>query len=73
MEAYLPKVVLAGLKKTRMDDAMKKNRLRVHADDQVFPICKLWDEGFSMLVDQAHICAVSSISMTGRSIYCNVW
>ncbi len=53
MEAYLSEAVLAGLRKARMDDAMKKNRLRVHAGDEVLPIYKLWENGFSMMADTA--------------------
>lgn len=36
-----------------MNDAMKKNRLRVHAGDEIRPILKLWDDGFSMVAETA--------------------
>lgn len=53
METYLSAEVLAGLKKARMDDAVKKNRLRVHTGEDILPVFKLWEDGFSMLVDKA--------------------
>ncbi len=53
MEAFLSEEVLAGLKKARMDDARKHKRLRVHAGDEIYPVFKLWDDGFAILAEDA--------------------
>lgn len=53
MEAHLPPDVLAGLKEARMRDAIKKSRLRVHADDKVYSVLELNDDGFTLRADDA--------------------
>ena len=53
MEPFYSPEVLAGLKKARQKDAMKKNRLRVHTGGDVLPVYRLWEDGFSMLADDA--------------------
>lgn len=53
MEAHFSPDVMAGLQKARMADAIKKNRLRVHAGDEVYPVLKIWEDGFSMVGDNA--------------------
>ncbi|MEE9454523.1 MAG: hypothetical protein V3V13_09105 [Paracoccaceae bacterium] len=53
MEAFFSKDVLAGLEMARMQDAMKKNRLRVHVGGAIYPIYKMWDDGFSMMAETA--------------------
>lgn len=51
MEAFLSKEVLEGMKSARRKEERKTNRLRVHAGDDVFPVLKLWDGGFSVSAD----------------------
>lgn len=53
MEAHFSPDVMAGLRKARMADAEKKNRLRVHEGDLVHPVLKIWEDGFSMDADEA--------------------
>lgn len=53
MEAHFSPDVMAGIRKARMDDAVKKNRLRVHTGDIVHPILKIWEDGFSMEAEGA--------------------
>lgn len=53
MEAVFSPDVMAGLQKAKMQDAMKKNRLRVHVDDDIRPILQLWENGFSMIASSA--------------------
>ncbi len=53
MESVFSPDVMAGLQKARMNDAMKKNRLRVHVDDDIRPILLLWEDGFSMIAGSA--------------------
>lgn len=51
MEAVFSPEVMAGLQKAKMDDAIKKNRLRVQVGDDTYPILELWDGGFSVLAE----------------------
>ena len=53
MEAHFSADVMAGLRKARMKDAQKKNRLRVHTGEDVLPILKVWENGFSMDAEDA--------------------
>jgi len=53
MEAYFSPDVLAGLQKARMQDSQKKNRLRVHVEDEIYPVLKLWENGFSIMDENA--------------------
>jgi hypothetical protein len=52
MLEFLPKEVREGLEAARMRDLKKRSRLRVQLGDQVFPILRFWDDGFS--VDTKH-------------------
>ena len=49
MESVFSPEVMAGLQKARMQDMMKKNRLRVQVGEDTYPVLKLWDDGFSVL------------------------
>lgn len=48
MTTYLPKEVAEGLNAARLKDLKRKSRLRVVVDDEVFPILRFWQTGFSM-------------------------
>jgi hypothetical protein len=45
---YLPKEVREGLELARRLDLAKKSRLRVHTDDEIFPVRRFWEGGFSL-------------------------
>lgn len=51
MEAVFSPEVMAGLQKARMQDAMKKNRLRVQAGEDTYPVLELWEDGFSVVAE----------------------
>ena len=53
MVDFLPKEVREGLEMARKRDLAKRSRLRLHADDAVFPVRRLWDSGFSLDADEA--------------------
>lgn len=46
MLEFLPKEVREGLEQARRQDRVRKSRLRVHANDEVFPVLKFWETGF---------------------------
>ena len=48
MTTYVPKSVQDALDKARIEGMKKKNRLRVHVGDEIYPVLRLWDRGFSV-------------------------
>lgn len=50
---FLPKDVREGLELARKRDLKRRSRLRVRAGDGVYPIIRLWDEGFTVERDNA--------------------
>ncbi len=53
MSEFLPKEVREGLEMARKRDLLKKSRLRVHIGDAVFPVLKLWENGFTLDAEEA--------------------
>lgn len=53
METHFSPEVMAGLQKARLQDAMKKNRLRVFDGSTEYSVLKIWKDGFSMLAGNA--------------------
>ncbi len=53
MDAYLSNEVLEGLDRARKQAQRKRNRLRLHVGDDVYPLLKLTDDGFEMEHDAA--------------------
>lgn len=53
MEAHFSSDVMEGLEKARMEASLKKNRLRVHVGHEVYPVLKIWENGFSMVAKNA--------------------
>jgi hypothetical protein len=45
---FLPKEVREGLELARRLDLKKKSRLRVHTDDDIYPVRRFWDGGFAL-------------------------
>lgn len=48
MSDFLPKEVREGLELARKRDLVKKSRLRVRVGDDVFPVLRFWESGFSL-------------------------
>ncbi len=53
MSEFLPKEVREGLEMARKRDLLKKSRLRVHIGDAVFPVLRLWENGFTLDAEEA--------------------
>lgn len=53
MLEFLPKEVQQGLDLARKRDRKRRSRLRVHVGDDVYPVLKLSDDGFSLDRDNA--------------------
>lgn len=52
MLEFLPKEVREGLEAARKRDRTRKSRLRVQLGEAVFPVLRLWDEGFALDADR---------------------
>ena len=50
---FLPKEVRDGLEAARKRDRSRKMRLRVQLGEAVFPLLRLWDDGFALDADRA--------------------
>jgi hypothetical protein len=48
MLEFLPKDVRDGLELARKRETRRKSRLRVQVGEAVFPVLRLWDEGFAL-------------------------
>ncbi len=48
MSEFLPKEVRDGLEEARKRDLRRRARLRVVAGDDVYPILRIWDDGFAL-------------------------
>ncbi len=53
MTFFLPKEVREGLELARKRELRKKSRLRLHVDDEVFPVLRFWDTGFALDIEDA--------------------
>ena len=53
MFEFLPKEVRDGLEAARKRDRSRKTRLRVQLGEAVFPVLRLWDDGFALDADHA--------------------
>ena len=52
MLEFLPKEVRDGLEAARKRDRTRKSRLRVQLGEAVFPLRRLWDDGFALDADR---------------------
>lgn len=52
MLEFLPKEVRDGLDAARKRDRARKTRLRIQVGEAVFPVLRLWDEGFALDADR---------------------
>lgn len=48
MFAFLPAEVRAGLERARKRAPARSRRLSLHLGDAVFPILRIWDDGFAI-------------------------
>lgn len=48
MTTYLSKEVAAGLEAARIKELKRKSRLRVVVGDDVYPVLRFWQTGFSL-------------------------
>ena len=70
MTDFLPKEVREGLELARKRALQKKSRLRVHADDKVFPVLRFWEGGFSLDADDApHLRGLVDLYDGARHLY----
>lgn len=53
MDAFLSKEVLQGLERARKQAQRKKNRLRLHVEDEIYPLLRISENGFEMEADSA--------------------
>lgn len=53
MLEFLPKEISDGLDAARMRDQKRRSRMRVQLGEAVFPILKLWDDGFALDAERA--------------------
>ncbi len=70
MSTFLSKEVQAGLEQARKHALKKKSRLRVHVDDKIYPVLRLWDDGFSLDAEHApHLRGLVDLYDGSRHIY----
>lgn len=70
MSDFLPKEVRAGLEKARKTALRKKNRLRVHAGGDIYPVLRFWERGFALDAEDApHLRGLVDIYDGGRHLY----
>ncbi len=70
MSDYLPKEVREGLELARKRAIRKKSRLRVHVEDEVFAVLKLWDGGFALdSKDAPHLRGLVDLYDGSRHLY----
>ena len=53
MTTYVPKAVQDALDAARMQGLKSKSRLRVSVENQIFPVLRMWKDGFSVEAETA--------------------
>ncbi len=53
MIEFLPKDVVDGLREAHVRQLARKSRIRVHVGDEVYPVLKLWRDGFALKMENA--------------------
>ncbi|MHC0051889.1 hypothetical protein [Actibacterium sp. D379-3] len=70
MSEFLPKEVREGLEMARKASLRKKNRLRVRAGEDSYPVLRFWSGGFSLDADTApHLRGLVDVFDGGRHLY----
>lgn len=69
MDSFLSREVIEGMDRARMAALKKKNRLRLIADGETYPVLRLWDDGFSMDAShKAHLRGLVDLYDGGRHL-----
>lgn len=67
---FLSKEVREGLEAARKRDLKKRARLRIRVNEEVFPVLKFWDTGFSLDADRApHLRGLVDLYDGSRHLY----
>ena len=53
MFEMLPEDVVRGLREAHLKTLARRSRLRVHVGDEVYPVLKIWHDGFSLDIANA--------------------
>lgn len=70
MSEFLSKEVRAGLEEARKRDLRRRSRLRVLVGEDIYPILRFWEDGFSLDADQvAHLRGLVDIYDGSRHLY----
>ncbi|MHA6265280.1 hypothetical protein [uncultured Aliiroseovarius sp.] len=70
MLEFLPKEVREGLEAARKKDLKKKSRLRIRVNEEVFPVLKFWETGFSLDAERApHLRGLVDLYDGSRHLY----
>ena len=70
MSEFLPKEVREGLEMARKRALRNKSRLRVHTNDEIFPVLKFWETGFALDIEDApHLRGLVDIYDGSRHLY----
>ena len=70
MSDFLPKEVREGLEQARKRSLVAKSRLRVHVDDQVFPVRRFCEDGFVLDAENApHLRGLVDLYDGARHLY----
>lgn len=70
MSDFLPKEVREGLELARKQDLIKKSRLRIHIGEEVFPVLRIWDDGFTLdAVDAPQLRGLVDLYSGSRHLY----
>jgi len=70
MLEFLPKEVREGLEMARRQELVKKSRLRVHANNDIFPVLKFWETGFMLDAENApHLRGLVDLYDGSRHLY----
>ena len=70
MTTFLSKEVQEGLDMARKRALKKKSRLRVHVDDEIFPVLKFWETGFALDAENApHLRGLVDLYDGSRHLY----
>ena len=70
MSDYLPKEVREGLELARKRGLKQRSRLRVRVGDEIYPILRVWDNGFALdRGNTAHLRGLVDVFEGARHLY----
>ncbi|SMX30791.1 hypothetical protein [Actibacterium lipolyticum] len=70
MSEFLPKEVREGLEKARKAALRRKNRLRVRAGEDMYPVLRFWSGGFALDAETApHLRGLVDVFDGSRHLY----